>query len=310
MAENTKIDLLYILGTGSKWNDNEIRFSLRSVHKNLKNYGKVWIVGEMPNGIKNINYIKHPDEIGPHNADGNITRKIIRACKESELSERFMLMNDDYIINKPVDANHIYPMHKGDLRALPDSYFGSNTWRKRLKNTRDHLISKNLPVLHFDYHAPLVVEKNKFEETVSQFDYASGIGICTRSMYGNIIYPHAVRITKEKRVLFNHKTIEEISQHVKDARFVAYNDHGLNNSLKLWLATQFPQPSPFETQPIRDKIVEIYQWIVTGKDYDQGVSIFQRYINKKNLKVLLSTTKSDALFKKMDYILQDRITNL
>jgi hypothetical protein len=64
------IDIVYVLGTGSNWSDNEIRFSLRSVFKNLTNIGQIFIVGEKPAGLKGFIHIDHPDEFPSTNADG------------------------------------------------------------------------------------------------------------------------------------------------------------------------------------------------------------------------------------------------
>ena len=304
------IDLLYVLGTGSNWNNNEIRFSLRSVHQNLKDVGKIWIVGHDPGGLKNINFIPHPDEIGPHNADGNITRKIIRACREEGLSDTFIKMNDDYLIIKPISTHDIVPMHKGDLTEKRNSYFSVNPWRKRLKRTMEALVEKGLPALHFDYHAPIPISKHDFEKTVSLFEYEHDIGICTRSMYGNIVYPDAYQLTYEKEKVFAHLTLEQINQLTECALFLAYNDDGLNQSLKYWLGYNFPDPSPYEEILVDDKYVEIGIWDKTGRDYEHGVEIFKKHYASKNMARLFTSYKTESLSKKLHYKLNSRINQL
>ena len=39
----SKIDVVYVLGTGSKWHNNEIRFSLRALEKNLRDYRHIYV---------------------------------------------------------------------------------------------------------------------------------------------------------------------------------------------------------------------------------------------------------------------------
>ncbi len=91
-----KIDLVYVVGTGSRWNDNELRFSLRSVSKNLSNVGKVFIVGECPDYLKNVIHIPASDIFDSAiNADGNMTHKLLLVCNNKELSDDFLFMNDD-----------------------------------------------------------------------------------------------------------------------------------------------------------------------------------------------------------------------
>ena len=48
------MDVVYILGTGSTSNDNEIRYSLRSIEKYLIGFNVVYIVGECPKFLKGI----------------------------------------------------------------------------------------------------------------------------------------------------------------------------------------------------------------------------------------------------------------
>lgn len=306
-----KPDLLYILGKGSLWQNNELRYSLRSVEKNLRNFGKIWIVGEDPGFTRGVNIIKHPDEIGPHNADGNITRKIIRACKETGLSDVFIKMNDDYIINKPMDASEIHPMHKGDLNQHGTGYFSANSWRRRLMRTRDVLVSKGLPCLHYDYHAPIPIYKDNFEAIVSQFDYEQDVGYTTRSIYGNVAYRKATLLSWEKLTLFKPYTLADIRRKTYMPLFVAYNDQGLNRSLKFWLAEQFPEPSRYETGNVSCLFYELAQWHHSGRPWEAGSRIYISHMRKKaNMVRLFSGLETPKLKHKLDFKLNLMIKEL
>lgn len=299
---NMKPDLLYVLGKGSSWQNNELRYSLRSVEKNLRNFGRIWIVGEDPGFTKNITIIPHPDEIGPHNADGNITRKIIRACREKGLSDTFIKMNDDYIINRPIDAAQINPMHKGDLATMPESYFQQTPWRRRLRRTRDVLLKKGLTALHFDYHAPIPINKHNFENIVSQFDYEKDIGYTTRSIYGNVAFQKTEKLSTEKQVIFKSYNIAQIHERTQQPVFVAYNDQGLNRSMKFWLASEFPEPSAFETGNVDCMMYELARWHNNGRLWKDGVNIFCRHLHKNhNLIKLFSGPETPQLKAKLDF---------
>jgi len=100
------LDIVYVLGTGSNWSDNETRFSIRSIFKNLTDVGHIFIVGEKPDGLVNFTHIDHPDEFPSTNADGNIIRKVLRACLDPRVSEKFLFMNDDHIILRPFSIRH------------------------------------------------------------------------------------------------------------------------------------------------------------------------------------------------------------
>ena len=45
------MDILYVIGKGSEWNNNELRFSLRSIAKYGKNIDRVFIVGYKPDFV-------------------------------------------------------------------------------------------------------------------------------------------------------------------------------------------------------------------------------------------------------------------
>ena len=47
------IDVVYILGDGSKWGNNEIKYSLRSLEKYGKNIRDVYICGNKPYFVNN-----------------------------------------------------------------------------------------------------------------------------------------------------------------------------------------------------------------------------------------------------------------
>ncbi|MCA1759908.1 MAG: hypothetical protein LC658_09080, partial [Bacteroidales bacterium] len=176
-----KVDLVYVVGTGSQWKDNELRFSLRSVSKNLSNVGKIFIVGHCPEFLENVIYIPAADIFNPSvNADGNMTHKLLLACNDKRLSDNFLFMNDDFIINQQVSAPHIPWMHKEDMATQPGSYWKTQFYRHRLKRTFDVLKERNLPTIQYDYHAPMLMNKTLFAETMSNFNYASDTGYTFR----------------------------------------------------------------------------------------------------------------------------------
>lgn len=184
-----KIDVVYVLGIGSNWRNNEIRFSLRSIAKNLKGIHKVWIVGEKPEFIKNIKHIQHPDELGINNADGNIIRKVLRVCQEPTLTENFLFINDDHLIMKPMVASEIPPYRKMDMVTMKDDYFQDSSWKGRLFRTKNILLKRGYPAFHFDCHVPIVLNKKLFPEVISKFDYDRDTGYTMKSLYGNLIHP-------------------------------------------------------------------------------------------------------------------------
>jgi hypothetical protein len=240
------MDIVYVLGTGSRWKNNELRYSLRSVEKNLVNVDKIWVVGANPGFTKGIRFIEHPDEFEPVNASGNVTRKLIRVCSEPELSEDFLFFNDDFIVIKPCDANKLPTWYKQDMADYPPEFFNKNDWRRRMKATFNTLQSCGLPTLNYDYHAPMHFNKTLFPQVMQRFDYSSGIGLLYRSLYGNTLQVPATQMTIEKRTIFRELTFAEINYLIRKSHFFAFSDAGLNDELKLWLFANFPTQSRYE----------------------------------------------------------------
>ncbi len=305
------VDMVYVIGTGSRWNNNELRFSLRSLSKNLKNVGNIFIVGDIPDFIKNCIHVPCTDIFDPAiNADGNMTHKLLTVCKRADLSENFLFMNDDFIINSPIAANKIPWLHKGDMAAQPPSYWVTQFYRHRLKRTFDELKARGMKTMQYDYHAPMLMNKHSFISVMEKFDYASGIGYTFRSIYGNSLELHAMPILHQKTVIFKYYTLAEIKTKSSNINFVGYNDSGLNDSFKWWLIDNFPNKCKYEVVHPQDRIFDIYFWIKKGKPYTEGTAIFRKYFKHKHLAEMFGDRETENLKSKLNYKLMQSIKDL
>jgi hypothetical protein len=300
------IDVVYVLGTGSIWNNNELRFSLRSLEKNLKGFRKVWIVGEKAEWLKNVNHIAYPDEL-PNNADGNIIRKVLRVCQEKGLTEDFLFINDDHLVIKPVEAAAIPPYHKGDMTSFPPAYFTVNFWRGRLFRTKNILVERGYKALHFDCHCPIVINKIKFPEVISQFNYEKNTGYTMKSLYGNVVHPDGPLLTNEKTVIFRPYVLKDIEERVKVPTFLSFNDDGLKPALKNWLYLNFPESSKYEKSGIAmEPYFEIMNWLNSPeKDFRTGMAIYDKYGTAKKVKKYLSKGESTARYMKLEHKIRE-----
>jgi hypothetical protein len=298
------IDVVYVLGKGSGWRNNELRFSLRSIAKNLKGIRKVWIVGEKPEFVKNVNHIPFPDEL-LNNADGNIIRKVLRVCQEKTLTDNFLFVNDDHLIVKPVTAGDIPPYHKGNMESFKKEFFEANFWRGRLYRTKNILQQKGYPALHFDCHVPIVFNKNRFPEVINKFDFEKNTGYTMKSLYGNVVHPDAPELNGEKAVIFRPYVLSDINERVKSRTFVAFNDDGLRPPLKTWLYANFPEPSKYEKVPA-DPFFEIIDWILSDeKDFATGCQLYDKFGKAKKVKKYFSKGESNARYMKLEHKIRE-----
>jgi stealth protein CR2 len=181
------LDILYTLGGGSPWQDNELRYSLRSIEKHLTNYRDVYIVGKhRPAWLTNVIYVDCEDKL-PYFKEQNIFHKVCRGC-ESSVSDEFLFFNDDHFLLQDFDAETFPFFYKC---SLDHSLWGNGRvwhgkYKRALEATFDELTSRHLPVLNYDTHTPIIYNKQKMLQLRSLYDWSKvDVGYVLKSLYGN-----------------------------------------------------------------------------------------------------------------------------
>jgi hypothetical protein len=180
--ETNNLDIVYILGSGSRWNNNEIRYSLRSLERNL-HYRDIYIVGEKLHWFKNIKHIPAKD---PYQEKlKNALYKLKIACKIPQLSENFILMNDDFFILKKKKTIKYY--YKKTLsQSKKDHPTKKGYYYESITNTEKLL--KELKIKSkYDYslHYPFIYNKNKLLMMLSLIEDKNE-QLLLRTIYGNL----------------------------------------------------------------------------------------------------------------------------
>ena len=166
------MDLVYICKEGP---NEELRYSIRSAVKNLT-FDNLWVVGGKPNW-----YIGNYLEVAQNKSKYLNARNNLRAlCNSSQISESFILMNDDfYIIKKVAEVPY---MHGGLLSSKIKKYeeiTGKTRYVLMLKKTFTNLFRRfKNEVLDYELHVPMIMEKEKLLKVLEAPDL-------WRSRYGN-----------------------------------------------------------------------------------------------------------------------------
>jgi hypothetical protein len=185
------VDIVYVIGTGSRWDSNELKYSLRSIEKHGINTGKIIIVGYLPDWIEKTRVIHIPESFEFYK-ERNIMECIRLACKDSRVSSNFIYFNDDFYLNQNVDWNTLptytrdYDLHKyvwGEFHTK----VRWNKYTRIIERTYQVLNKRGLPILTYDIHIPMPINKDKFLEAMNAFDWncPHGLGYTYRSIYGN-----------------------------------------------------------------------------------------------------------------------------
>lgn len=258
-------DIVYILGTDSRWRNNEIRYSLRSL-KNIE-HGKVFIVGHKPLWLTDqAIHISAEDEYD-NKLKNSLTKQII-AAKDPRIGDRFILMNDDFFIMEPTS---IVPMHGGDLKAkmVHHETHGGYYYRAlRLAYDIIRLMGTKNPK-DYELHVPIMYEKKKFLDLASRID-PSIAGYLMRSIYGNF-WKIGGGKTQDVKVYVNWQW--------NGGTFLSTDDTVTRrDEFRRWINAKFPEPSIYETsiedvikRPCKGNQYTVkHQIFFEGKQYNPG----------------------------------------
>ena len=224
------LDFVYIVKE-DEYNE-DLRYSLRSIAKYYPE-NKVWIVGYKPSWVKNVNYL--PIEQSGDKWKNSINN-ILAACHCSDISDNFILMNDDFFMIKPlVPIEMIGNASLGILSTnIAKKYKNmSSSWYRAFEYVRDLLKELNIPEPYYDYevHLPLEINKKKFIEVmnlpeVQEFMQTSKI-LHKRTLYKNYDKKEGICLPADVKV---EKTLDDSEKRVNICGWLSVYDNQLGSS--------------------------------------------------------------------------------
>jgi len=243
-----KADVVIPLSDQSKWQNNELRYCLRSLDKYFTDLGEIYVLSpaDLP-WLQNAHLIYKNDPL-KSNKDGNLVNKVLHACRLPELSEQFIRLSDDQLFLQPTGIEFFAPFYLFNLKEKHQRWW-SGKWKARMRRTMDYLTERQLPAFHFDTHSPQLYDKSKFLNAWNDVDFEANIGYCINTFYFNH-YPdyisRMVRLGAIKITLEQSLPRAKIMEKIKNRQFMGYSDAGLNDDLKQILAELFPEKSRYE----------------------------------------------------------------
>lgn len=233
------MDIVYPLGIGSVWDNNEIRYSLRSVEENFRDVRNVWIIGQCPAWLTNIRHLAVNDICGIPSK--NTYNKLRSVCLEPDLSENFLLMNDDFYILQPISVKDFPYYYKGQL---PSAIRKSRLMAiESSKNTVEFLQKRKLSMLDYRVHCPMAFNKEKFlNMPITENEH--GI-VNTRAVYGN--YYQVGGIRQDEILVPACRDLEQLKKRLSDKPFFSLLSlAGRDWRVRQYLKTRWPNPSKYE----------------------------------------------------------------
>lgn len=232
------LDVVYICRDGD---NEELRYSIRSVVQNLP-HRKIWIVGGKPRWYQG-NYIPvKQNGTKFQNARANINAIV----NSDEISDDFVLMNDDFFIMSPIDRVKDYYCGHLDQKI---QYFIN----KHPKSKYTDLLMRSMKTLKrsgianpIDYtlHIPMNMNKQKLKKVLS-------LSISWRLAYGNIhriqaeyvsLPPNAARDVK---IYIENNKLTDVSSNPLSEIYLSTEDRAFLRMKKFFM-TRFPNKTIYE----------------------------------------------------------------
>jgi hypothetical protein len=221
--------VVYTLGTGSVWENNELRYSIRSFVKYTA-VDRIIIVGSCPPWLINAEVIPLGD--GPRK-QLNIHLKTLAAC---DFCDEFIQAADDHFILAPTDFSTYYYNGKlSDKRNLTEKY------QVVVDNTAAALHSG---ALFYNLHIPMKFGSAKYKAVMPGYDWKNKDYLIKSLYFNNVAGMHVQHSDDVKVSHFMRR--EVIDKFTADKGFLSVGDGGLSVDMKRFLAERFPDKSIYE----------------------------------------------------------------
>jgi hypothetical protein len=257
------MDALYVF-RHSRFNDIEIRYSLRSIAQHMPWVRKVWIVGDRPEFLTGdtslIQHVPHEYAARVGNFRTPVTNLFLQIFLSSlipGLDHEYLLFCDDFFLLRPYGIGEARKVrYLQDLSQVKNR--GDGLWRDSLWRTYDLLKRLKYTGYNFETHTPTYLRRRwvfeaycDFRDFVSQDRWYGLLGITA-------ILNHAYRHHKIDLVHLEAEGLrggfwgapspdyDAVVEACRGKAFLNFDDHAFGPGLIQFLARQFPAPCRYE----------------------------------------------------------------
>ena len=161
--------------------NEQLRYALRSWAAHLP-HRRVWIVGYRPRWAAGVGHIRTRQTGTKYQ---NTTLAVRLACEDDDITDTFLLANDDMFVMQPTDTMPV--LHRGPVRKVEEYYAAraNGAYLRGLRETRDLLVELGHPEpLSYELHVPMPVEKAGM---LAALDAGRHLDVVhKRTLYGNL----------------------------------------------------------------------------------------------------------------------------
>lgn len=234
-----KPDIVYTLKPNLL--NEEFRYSLRSL-ENIP-HKDVWVIGYKPSWAK-VKFI--PSNRISSNKIANTNHNWLKAAFNSNISDPFILMNDDFFINKPLENIPTEYLYNNDY--FQDYYeltFPTSHYTKVIKNTTELL--KRFGIKNakcYELHTPMLVYKKDIIKALRSHNYLTK-PVNIRTMIGNI-GNYGGEKAEDVKVYGTEKERNRSLKNYKSSKFISTDDIAFTKSVGKYIKEKFNNKSEYE----------------------------------------------------------------
>ena len=223
-------------------NDDEIRWSVRSVEKHFQGTAEVLIIGDKPPWYSG-RYIpqRRVSKHTPNRPFRDMLSKVWTMATHPEVRDEFVWMMDDIYLIKPTTIEDL-----STPRAVRWSESQSNSWQRRKANTMRALANTGRSVHDFATHLPHWVEKDKLRQLYEEFSLLRDT-MLWEVLYGNVFRGHPEPVRPFFRRITRKISLEELQQTTEHASIFNHTASAWCPAVRTFLEQMFPNQAAAET---------------------------------------------------------------
>ena len=237
-AQTKDLDVVYFVK--DTYTNEELVYSLRSLERNFS-YRRLFIYGGLPQGIKPDVYRRFNYKL---DTKWDRVRAMYRdACLDDELSDDFVLFNDDFFVMRKTEK--LAPMYRctmdEHISLLKQRYAGmASSYAKVLEKAQNMLKMANKgysEVLSYELHIPMIFNKHKLLEVMGAFPEAHAL----RTIYGNY-FQIGGKQADDVNVFSPRQKFSKFTQFLSSDDIVWHERNDFND----YIRNKFDKPSRYE----------------------------------------------------------------
>ena len=245
--EDGTVDAVFVIGTGSKNGNEELRYALRNLDAHCRFVRNVYICGFCPEWVDRtkVRFLQWPDRF-EHAKDANIIDKLRHACEVRGIAKKILFCSDDQFQTRECGWDDFRPRYLRRYQSNDTWYEAKDrAWHYRLMATlerdvgrRQHHGMEACDVFYYQPHMWMQIDRDKFLEYARVCDYETRDDTIIASGYFNFINTDGVPD-------FDHEFMGGGQSHAPASTHVAYHDASYEAAM-LMLKKMFPKKSRFE----------------------------------------------------------------